>query len=1193
MELTHLVGKLSVLTALLLLVGLIFGLFLLNVLEESDFSDLVAVVVDNVAVVVNLETSAVTKVTSSETTKDVTVLVADLTLLVDTHARHGVNAALLLLWLPALGLTDDVTVLVVDVAILVNLVAGKLLDIAFNDTTDDVAICSLDGTILDDLVVVEASEWSLRSRVGALGEFSTSDDVAFVVPDLALAIDLLADHGGWVSLSNTAKDLATGIDNVASLVDSAASKCAEVDFDLVLLLVRLGVALDITVLVDDVSVFVNGVANKLLLVAFGELTNTVALTILNESVLNNTESFESGKRSLLALDALVLGDQLASADDLASVVVDLTFAIRLAADKVFQFALSKAANGSTVAVDQVALLVQSKAIKDREILWLGLFLVLKGLGVTLDVAVLVKNVTIFIDGIADKTLSVTLDNLSDNVLILVSDLAIGNNAKALKASERSLRLSFTLVLRDELDTANNLSGVVPKLALVVELPASEFLSVALNETSNRNTLVTNNIALLVDSLALEAGEDITILVDSATDELLGVTLDDLADAVFVLVLNEAVLNDDKSIETSEWCFLLSLFLGNGLGAANDVALVVPELSLVIGSEARLGELLSITLDQFTDDVTVTVDELARLVDRETLKDRKRWAVLALFTLFGCVFGCVLRVFGSILGVFCGLASLIGGVFGFANLLLDDLGKGLDLANDIAVLVKYFTLLVDLLAGALLSVTLDKLANRLTLLVENFALLVDLETLESIDLGCDLNLFDLRLLGTLIGRYELGKCLDLSEDFAVLVDDFALLVDLLSSTFFGVTFDKLTDGLTLFVEDLALLVDLEALKSVDLGSDFNLLRLFLLGVLTLGIFTFRVFALGVFSLTKTLLELLDGLEGSLAGNDVDLSNDVSVLVKNLALFVDLLADALVKLAVFELTNLLALRVEHLALFVDLEAIKNAGVESARGRLLELVGSTLSKFYLAEHIAFAVDNFTLVIDSEALDVINVLKSAFLNVADNIAIIVEDVTFGVDLHALEGFDAGELILNVGSLLLDIVFGALSSLLNIALGLFCLLSDAILAFLIFFLIDEVGSFFSELSASDDVAFIIDNLALLVELAILDLRWVTFNETSNEVTILVKDLTSAVGGKTLENVDVGHFETVASFGLLLLLFYHFWQKFAAADKVTIVIEDLTVIANGVAGEVFGVTLNKVANVLAILVFDETLLVDLKALELV
>ncbi|KAH5153171.1 hypothetical protein HBH69_128840 [Parastagonospora nodorum] len=1183
MELTHLVGKLSVLTALLLLVGLIFGLFLLNVLEESDFSDLVAVVVDNVAVVVNLETSAVTKVTSSETTKNVTVLVADLTLLVDTHARHGVNAALLLLWLPALGLTDDVTVLVVDVAILVNLVAGKLLDIAFNDTTDDVAICSLDGTILDDLVVVEASEWSLRSRVGALGEFSTSDDVAFVVPDLALAIDLLADHGGWVSLSNTAKDLATGIDNVASLVDSAASKGAEVDFDLVLLLVRLGVALDITVLVDDVSVFVDGMANKLLLVAFGELTNAVALTILNESVLNNTESFKSGKRSLLALYALILGDQLTSADDLTSVVVDLTFAIRFAADKVFQFALSKTANGSTVAVDEVALLVQGEAIKDRKILWLWLFLVLKRLSVTLNVAVLVKNVTIFIDGIADKTLSVTFNNLSDNVLILVSDLAIGNNAKALKASERSLWLGFTLVLRDELDTANNLSGVVPELALVVELPASEFLSVALNETSNRHALVTDDIALL----------DITILIDSATDELLGVTLDDLADAVFVLVFNEAVLNDDRSIETSEWCFLLSLFLGNGLGAANHVALVVPELSLVIGSEARLGELLSITLDQFTDDVTVTVDELARLVDRETLKDRKRWAVIALFTLFGCVFGCVLRVFGSILGVFCGLASLIGGVFGFANLLLDDLGKGLDLANDVAVLVKYFTLLVDLLASALLSVTLDKLANRLTLLVENFALLVDLETLESIDLGCDLNLLDLRLLGCLVGRYELGKCLDLSEDFAVLVDDFALLVDLLSSTFFGVTFDKLTDGLTLFVEDLALLVDLEALKSVDLGSDFDLLRLFLLGVLTLGIFTFRVFALGVFSLTKTLLELLDGLEGSLAGNDVDLSNDVSVLVKNLALFVDLLADALVKLAVFELTNLLALRVEHLALFVDLEAIKNAGVESARGRLLELVGSTLSKFYLAEHIAFAVDNFTLVIDSEALDVINVLKSAFLNVADNIAVIVEDVTFGVDLHALEGFDAGELILNVGSLLLDIVFGALSSLLNIALGLFCLLSDAILAFLIFFLIDEVGSFFSELSASDDVAFIIDNLALLVELAILDLRWVTFNETSNEVTILVKDLTSAVGGKTLENVDVGHLETVASFGLLLLLFYHFWQKFAAADKVTIVIEDLTVIANWVAGEVFGVTLNKVANVLAILVFDETLLVDLKALELV
>lgn len=68
-NLGHLVGELSVLAALLLLVGLVFrNLLFLDVLEESDFSDLVAVVVDNIAVVVNLETSAVTKVTSSEAT---------------------------------------------------------------------------------------------------------------------------------------------------------------------------------------------------------------------------------------------------------------------------------------------------------------------------------------------------------------------------------------------------------------------------------------------------------------------------------------------------------------------------------------------------------------------------------------------------------------------------------------------------------------------------------------------------------------------------------------------------------------------------------------------------------------------------------------------------------------------------------------------------------------------------------------------------------------------------------------------------------------------------------------------------------------------------------------------------------------------------------------------------------------------
>jgi hypothetical protein len=448
----------------------------------------------------------VSEISSSETTHEVTVLVTNLTLLVDTHARHGVDTALLLFWLPALGLTDDVTVLVVDVAILVDLVASELLDIAFDDTSDDVALFGLNSAVLGNLVVVEASKRSLRTGVGTLGELGASDNVAFVVPDLALAIDLLADHGGWVALGNLSEDLAARVDDVASLVDSAASKSGEVDLSLLLLLVWLSVALDVAILVDDVAILVDRVANKLLLVAFGDLTNTVAIAILDESVLDDAQTLVACKRSLLLSDALIVGDKLATTDNLASVAVNLALAIRLAASEVLEVAFNETTDGNAVAVDKVTLLVQGKPIEHRQVIGCCLLLVLEGLSVTLHVAVLVKDVTIFIDLVTNEALCVAFDNFSDDVLIFVSDLAISNDAEAFKTSEGTLRLSLTLVLGDEFDTSDNLSGVVPELALAVEFPASKLLSVAFDKACDRHTLIADNVALLVDSLAFEAGE---------------------------------------------------------------------------------------------------------------------------------------------------------------------------------------------------------------------------------------------------------------------------------------------------------------------------------------------------------------------------------------------------------------------------------------------------------------------------------------------------------------------------------------------------------------------------------------------------------------------------------------------------------------------------------------------------------------
>lgn len=222
---SHLVGELRVLAALPLLIRLVLGdVLLLDVAKKSDLSDLVAIVVNDIAIVINLETSAVTKITSSKTADDIAVLVADLTLLVDVHARHGVDLALLLLRLPALGLTDDVTVLVVDVAILIDVVSNKLLDITLDDAANDVAARALHGAILGDGVVIETSEGTLGARGGAVDDLSPTNDVSSVVPNLALAIDLLTDKSSWVALRDTTKDVARRVDDVSSLVDSAAGK---------------------------------------------------------------------------------------------------------------------------------------------------------------------------------------------------------------------------------------------------------------------------------------------------------------------------------------------------------------------------------------------------------------------------------------------------------------------------------------------------------------------------------------------------------------------------------------------------------------------------------------------------------------------------------------------------------------------------------------------------------------------------------------------------------------------------------------------------------------------------------------------------------------------------------------------------------------------------------------------------------
>ena len=485
-----------------LFVGLILVLFL-DVLQESNLTDLVTIVVDDITVVINLEASAVTKVTSSKTADDIAVLVADLTLLVDVHARHGVDLALLLLRLPALSLTDDVTVLVVDVAILIDVVSNKLLDITLDDAANDVAARALHGAILGNGVVVETSEGTLGARGGAVDDLSPTNDVSSVVPDLAFTIDLLTDKSSWVALRDTTKDVARRVDDVSSLVDSASGKRRQVDFLSLFLLEWLSMALDVAVLVDDVTIFINRVTNELLRIALADLTNAVAVVVFDESVLDDAQALEASKGSLLASDTLVVRNQLTASDHLAGVAVNETLTIRLASCKFLEVAFDELTDWDALAVDKVTLLVQAETVKNREVGRFSLFLILKGLSVALDIAELVEDITILIDMHADKTLGVTLNDSADNVVISIGNLAISDDAKTLKTAECALRLGLAFALRDHLASADNLSGVVVDETLAVRLTASELLDVTLNQTSDGNTLLVNELALLVQGKTIK------------------------------------------------------------------------------------------------------------------------------------------------------------------------------------------------------------------------------------------------------------------------------------------------------------------------------------------------------------------------------------------------------------------------------------------------------------------------------------------------------------------------------------------------------------------------------------------------------------------------------------------------------------------------------------------------------------------
>jgi len=116
----------------------------------------------------------------------------------------------------------------------------------------------------------------------------------------------------------------------------------------------------------------------------------------------------------------------------------------------------------------------------------------------LHVAILVENVTIFIDLVTDQFLGITFDKLADDVTIFVLDHAALNNMETLVASKGSFGTLNALTFRNELATTSDLSGVVVDKTFSIRSATSKVLKVTLDKLTHRSAVWSYQVTLFVE-----------------------------------------------------------------------------------------------------------------------------------------------------------------------------------------------------------------------------------------------------------------------------------------------------------------------------------------------------------------------------------------------------------------------------------------------------------------------------------------------------------------------------------------------------------------------------------------------------------------------------------------------------------------------------------------------------------------------
>ncbi|SPQ23919.1 ec587532-d39a-4e19-8b3d-fdddee54700c [Thermothielavioides terrestris] len=367
----HLDGELLVLL-LLLALCLLFGALLLcgEVLEESAVADDVALVVDDIPVVVDI--------LSGELADDIAILIDHVALAVDTAAGHGVLLALDLLGLPPLGFAHDVAVLVQDVAVLIDSASEQELAVAADQPADDVSGRRDDGAVLGHRAALEFSKGALLHALPlALGDgVSLAEDVAALAEDIALLVAHAADHLLDVALHNPTEDDPVLIHHVPGLIHALARQHRSVDLRLGLglgLRFRLPphrLANDIPDLVQDIAVRIHALALQQADIALYDLPHRLpARRGEDHAVLVDDRLGEALERRGLAqhLLALVLRDDLGAPDHLAVAAPDRAVLVHLPAHQLRELALDHAPDDLAVLRDHIAALVDRAVLEDAEV----------------------------------------------------------------------------------------------------------------------------------------------------------------------------------------------------------------------------------------------------------------------------------------------------------------------------------------------------------------------------------------------------------------------------------------------------------------------------------------------------------------------------------------------------------------------------------------------------------------------------------------------------------------------------------------------------------------------------------------------------------------------------------------------------------------------------------------------------------